>query len=108
MVSGASRRSGTDMEFANTVTIERSAQDVFQFLADFQNIPKWNYGWEGGAGPHRDEWPPTVSTAIGRATDFLPRVERGVRDPNRTGLEYKGWRDWIRSRFQVDEGFLPI
>ncbi len=31
------------MEFANTVMIERSAQDVFEFLADFENVPKWNY-----------------------------------------------------------------
>jgi uncharacterized protein YndB with AHSA1/START domain len=31
------------MEFANTITIERSVHDVFQFLADFENVPKWNY-----------------------------------------------------------------
>ena len=31
------------MEFANTVTIERPAQDVFAFLADFENVPTWNY-----------------------------------------------------------------
>ncbi len=31
------------MEFANTVTIERPVDDVFQFLADFENVPKWNY-----------------------------------------------------------------
>jgi uncharacterized protein YndB with AHSA1/START domain len=29
--------------FKNTVTIRRPVQDVFAFLADFQNIPTWNY-----------------------------------------------------------------
>jgi uncharacterized protein YndB with AHSA1/START domain len=29
--------------FENTVTIRRPVQDVFGFLADFENIPKWNY-----------------------------------------------------------------
>jgi uncharacterized protein YndB with AHSA1/START domain len=29
--------------FENTVTIRRSVEDVFGFLADFENVPKWNY-----------------------------------------------------------------
>ena len=29
--------------FENTVTIRRPVADVFAFLADFENIPKWNY-----------------------------------------------------------------
>jgi carbon monoxide dehydrogenase subunit G len=29
--------------FENTVTIRRPVQDVFGFLADFQNVPTWNY-----------------------------------------------------------------
>jgi len=29
--------------FQNTVTIRRPVRDVFAFLADFENIPKWNY-----------------------------------------------------------------
>jgi uncharacterized membrane protein len=32
--------------FENTVTIQRSARDVFAFLADFENIPMWNYAIE--------------------------------------------------------------
>lgn len=28
------------MEFANTITIERPVQDVFEFLAEFDNVPK--------------------------------------------------------------------
>jgi uncharacterized protein YndB with AHSA1/START domain len=34
------RRMGT---FENTVTIRRSVEDVFSFLADLENVPKWNY-----------------------------------------------------------------
>jgi uncharacterized protein YndB with AHSA1/START domain len=29
--------------FQNTVTIRRAVEDVFAFLADFENIPTWNY-----------------------------------------------------------------
>ena len=29
--------------FENTVTIRRSVEDVFSFLADLENVPKWNY-----------------------------------------------------------------
>ncbi len=31
------------MEFANTIEIDRPPEDVFRFLADFENVPKWNY-----------------------------------------------------------------
>jgi uncharacterized protein YndB with AHSA1/START domain len=29
--------------FENTVTIRKAVEDVFAFLADFENIPTWNY-----------------------------------------------------------------
>lgn len=29
--------------FSNTVTIDRSLHDVFAFVADFENVPSWNY-----------------------------------------------------------------
>ena len=32
--------------FENTVTIRRPAEEVFAFLADFENIPRWNYAIE--------------------------------------------------------------
>jgi uncharacterized protein YndB with AHSA1/START domain len=32
--------------FENTVTIQRPAGEVFAFLADFENIPIWNYAIE--------------------------------------------------------------
>jgi hypothetical protein len=31
------------VNFANTVVIRRSPHDVFEFLAEFENVPKWNY-----------------------------------------------------------------
>ena len=31
------------MQFENTVTIRRPAEDVFMFLADFENVPSWNH-----------------------------------------------------------------
>jgi carbon monoxide dehydrogenase subunit G len=31
------------MKFANTVTIARPPEDVFAFLADLENLPRWNY-----------------------------------------------------------------
>jgi hypothetical protein len=41
--------------FENTVTIHRPAEEVFAFLADFENIPTWNYAIEdtskASAGP---------------------------------------------------------
>jgi hypothetical protein len=34
----------TTMEtFQNTLTIQRSTQDVFAFLANFENVPSWNH-----------------------------------------------------------------
>lgn len=30
------------MRFRNTVMIRRSPREVFEFLADFENVPKWN------------------------------------------------------------------
>ncbi len=29
--------------FENTVIIQRPVEEVFAFLADFENLPKWNY-----------------------------------------------------------------
>ena len=41
--------------FANTVTIDRPAKEVFAFLADFENVPRWNYAidktWKTSPGP---------------------------------------------------------
>jgi uncharacterized protein YndB with AHSA1/START domain len=31
------------MELTNTITIERRPDEVFAFLAQFENVPRWNY-----------------------------------------------------------------
>jgi carbon monoxide dehydrogenase subunit G len=31
------------MRFSNTVTIKRRPSEVFAFLANFENVPRWNY-----------------------------------------------------------------
>ncbi len=31
------------MRFSNTVLIERPPQEVFEFVADLENVPRWNY-----------------------------------------------------------------
>jgi hypothetical protein len=31
------------MRFSNTITIQRPAQEVFAFVSDLENVPKWNY-----------------------------------------------------------------
>ena len=31
------------LDFENTIRIERPAAEVFEFIADFENLPKWNY-----------------------------------------------------------------
>ena len=32
--------------FTNAVTIRRTAEEVFAFIADFENVPTWNYAIE--------------------------------------------------------------
>ncbi len=49
--------------FDNTVTIHRPADDVFAFLADFENIPQWNYAIE--------ETRKTSSGPVGIGTTYL-------------------------------------
>jgi uncharacterized membrane protein len=31
------------LEFENTIRIDRPIEEVFAFLSDFENLPKWNY-----------------------------------------------------------------
>ncbi len=31
------------MRFVNTITIDRAPGDVFAYLAQFENLPRWNY-----------------------------------------------------------------
>ena len=31
------------MKFVNTITIDRAPGAVFAYLAEFENVPRWNY-----------------------------------------------------------------
>jgi hypothetical protein len=43
------------VNFTNTVRVQRSAHDVFAYLAEFENVPRWNYAiartWKTSQGP---------------------------------------------------------
>ena len=64
------------MHFANTIEIRRPVRDVFGYLADFSNIPKWNYAIEESrqsAGPSR------VGTTIHQTRSIPSRGEETLR-----------------------------
>jgi carbon monoxide dehydrogenase subunit G len=77
--------------FENTVTIQRPAEDVFAFLADFRNVAKWNYAIEETT--KTSPGPVGVGTTY-RQTRSVPRrgqerFEVTVFDPTRR-LEIEG------------------
>jgi uncharacterized protein YndB with AHSA1/START domain len=76
--------------FHNTVTIARSADEVFAFLADFGNIPAWNYaiartvqtspGRAGvGATYRQTRTIPRSSEESFEVTDFAPPSRLAVK-----------------------------
>ena len=75
--------------FQNTVTIARPTNEVFAFLADFGNIPAWNYavartvqtspGQAGvGATYRQTRTIPRSSEEDFRVTDFTPPTRLAV------------------------------
>jgi uncharacterized membrane protein len=99
------------MRFQNVVEIEASLNDVFEFLADMRNMPKWNYfvtkvTQENGEGPelgaryHQTRktdsqryemihFEPGISLIIKTIPGASPRFERHLRFeavPNGTRL----------------------
>jgi len=56
--------------FQNTITITRTPDEVFAFLADLRNIPKWNYAIERTVPV--SPGPPRVGATY-RQTRTLPR-----------------------------------
>jgi uncharacterized protein YndB with AHSA1/START domain len=71
-----------ELHFANTILIRRPVSDVFGYLADFSNIPKWNYAIEESRqspGPtrigttiHQTRSVPSRSEETLRVTEFVP------------------------------------
>jgi uncharacterized protein YndB with AHSA1/START domain len=77
--------------FQNTVTIARPANEVFAFLADFGNIPAWNYaiartvqtspGQAGvGATYRQTRTIPRSSEESFEVTDFAPPSRLAVKE----------------------------
>jgi uncharacterized protein YndB with AHSA1/START domain len=61
--------------FENTVTIERPVEDVFAFLADFQNVPRWNYAIEETT--RTSPGPVGVGTTYRQARSIPTRSQEG-------------------------------
>jgi uncharacterized protein YndB with AHSA1/START domain len=57
------------VHFTNTVTIRRPLADVFGYVADFENIPNWNYAI---AETQQSPGPTRVGTTI-RQVRTIPR-----------------------------------
>lgn len=61
------------MHFANSVVIRLSAREVFDFLAEFENVPKWNYAI---AATHKtSEGPVGVGTTYRQVRSLPSRSE---------------------------------
>jgi Polyketide cyclase / dehydrase and lipid transport len=75
--------------FKNTVTIQKPVEEVFAFLANFENIPRWNYAIEqtskASAGPvgvgtkyRQTRSVPSRSTEDFEVTVFEPARRLGI------------------------------
>lgn len=78
------------MKFTNTITINRRPTEVFEFLADFGNVPLWNYaisetrkisGDAVGVGSHyrQTRTLPTRSEETFEVTGFEPERRLSIR-----------------------------
>ena len=78
------------MKFSNTVTITRSPAEVFAFLAQLENLPRWNYAISetrkltpGPAGIGSTyvqvRTLPTRSTETLEITEYLPERRLSIR-----------------------------
>ena len=68
------------MRFSNTVYIARPVRDVFEYLADFRNIPNWNYAISSA---QQSPGPTKVGTTI--------RQTRTIPTPSEETLEVSGF-----------------
>lgn len=114
------------MHFENTITIRRPVGEVFGFVADFKNIPTWNYAivqTEQSPGPTRVGTTilqrrsiPNPGEETLEVTDFVPerRIElRGALGPFDGTMRYdfEPTKDGTRLRNVADlqgRGLLGI
>jgi hypothetical protein len=61
--------------FENALTIHRPVEDVFSFLADFENVPRWNYAIE--ATRKTSPGPVGVGTTYSQTRSVPRRAEEG-------------------------------
>jgi uncharacterized protein YndB with AHSA1/START domain len=78
------------MHFTNTITIDRPAEEVFAFLAQFENVPRWNDAISetrqttvgpGGVGARYEQTRtlPTRSTETFEVTTYEPDQTLAIR-----------------------------
>ena len=80
--------------FQNTVTIRRPVEDVFAFLADFENIPAWNYAIE--------QTRKTSPGPVGVGTTY--RQIRAIPSRSEEGFEVTGFEPTRRLEVHGDIG----
>jgi hypothetical protein len=78
------------MKFTNSITIHRRPSEVFAFLSDFENVPRWNYAisetrkitggpTDVGARYLQTRTVPTRGTETFEVTEFEPDRKLSVR-----------------------------
>ncbi len=80
--------------FENTVTIERPVEEVFAFLADFENIPTWNYAIE--------ETIKTSPGPVGEGATY--RQTRAIPSRSEEGFEVTAFEPMSRLEIQGEIG----
>jgi uncharacterized membrane protein len=108
------------LEFENAIAIERPIDEVFAFLSDFENIPKWNYyvlevrqlseSPIGVGTTHHlvrktdeqdfriTEFEPNHTVAVKTLPQSSPRLEM------RFTLYEEGSATWVRDEWRLDTG----
>ena len=112
------------IEFTNTVEIRQTPDEVFEFIADFENMPKWNYfvtnvtkrsGGPIGVGTVFDQTRKTDRQSY-EITDLVPdrRVEvtttPGSTPAFTMGFDFESTPDGTRitDHWQLDSGHNPL
>jgi len=71
------------LNFTNSVRVERTPHDVFAYLAEFENVPRWNYAiertWKTSPGPvgvgstyHQERTVPRRAEESFEVVEFAP------------------------------------
>ena len=77
------------MNFTNTVRVERTPHEVFEYLAEFENVPRWNYAiartWKTSSGPvgvgstyHQERTVPRHAEESFEVVEFAPDARLAI------------------------------